>query len=86
MASLGATAVLIYGVMDSPLSQPRNVLGGQVFSAIVAVCITRLFALKSGYGTRLGNDEFHRDVFVNGPLSMSLALLVQFITGTVHPP
>lgn len=27
VASLGATAVLIYGVMESKLAQPRNVIG-----------------------------------------------------------
>lgn len=27
VASLGATAVLLYGVMDSKLAQPRNVIG-----------------------------------------------------------
>jgi hypothetical protein len=91
ITSFGATAVLLYGVSDSPLSQPRNIIGGQTFSAIISVAITRLFALNksgsgSGYGSRLDNTEFHGDVFVNGALSMSTALLVQFITGTVHPP
>lgn len=30
VASLGATAVLLYGVMESKLAQPRNVIGNQM--------------------------------------------------------
>lgn len=31
IGSFGATAVLVYGVIRSPLAQPRNVLGGMFF-------------------------------------------------------
>jgi len=30
IASFGASAVLIYDAIDSPLAQPRNIVGGQV--------------------------------------------------------
>ena len=30
VASLGATAVLLYGVMESKLAQPRNVIANQM--------------------------------------------------------
>ncbi len=30
MALFGASCVLAFGVPDSPLSQPRNIIGGQV--------------------------------------------------------
>jgi len=35
VGSFGASAVLIYGVPNSPLSQPRNLIGGHLLSAIV---------------------------------------------------
>ena len=38
IGSFGATAVLVYGAIRSPLAQPRNVLGGHVLSAIIGVC------------------------------------------------
>ena len=34
LGSFGASAVLIYGEVKSPLAQPRNLVGGHVFSAI----------------------------------------------------
>ncbi len=35
IGSFGASAVLIYGAIRSPLAQPRNLIGGHVFSAII---------------------------------------------------
>jgi len=34
IGSFGASAVLIYGAIRSPLAQPRNLIGGHVFSAV----------------------------------------------------
>jgi len=86
VASFGATAVLIYGAVESPLSQPRNVFGGQIFSAIVAVAITRLFVKDPAYIDHLDNTAFHPAPFINGALCMATAMLVMTMTGTVHPP
>jgi CBS-domain-containing membrane protein len=78
--------VLIYGAIESPLAQPRAVIGGQVISAILGVAITRLFALDSSYIPALDNQAFHYGTFINGALSMSVALLAMFLTSTLHPP
>ncbi|WP_431854333.1 HPP family protein [Azospirillum sp.] len=37
IAPLGATCVLIFAVSDSPLAQPRSVVGGYLVSAVVSV-------------------------------------------------
>ena len=37
IGSFGASAVLIYGAIKSPLAQPRNLLGGHIFSAVIGV-------------------------------------------------
>ncbi len=42
-APLGATAVLVFGVPDSPLAQPRNVIGGNLIAAIVCVTFVQVF-------------------------------------------
>lgn len=86
IASFGATAVLIYGAVDSPLAQPRNVFGGHIISALVGVCITRLFVLDPAYLGHLDNRAFHPATFINGGLSMATAFLAMQITGTTHPP
>lgn len=71
VASFGASAVLLYGVPESKLSQPRNLIGGQVVSAIVGVCV------------RLALDKVQ---WLANALGMSLALLAMQLTQTTHPP
>src|SRR4051812_48279312 len=41
IGSFGASAVLIYGVTNSPLAQPRNLIGGHVVSALVGVTVCK---------------------------------------------
>jgi len=41
LGSFGAAAVLIYGYPNAEFSQPRNVVLGQVISALVGVTVTR---------------------------------------------
>ena len=35
IGSFGASAVLIYGAIKSPLAQPRNLIGGHLISALI---------------------------------------------------
>ena len=37
IGSFGASAVLVYGAVNSPLAQPRNLIGGHILSAIIGV-------------------------------------------------
>ncbi len=37
IGSFGASAVLVYGAIKSPLAQPRNVIGGHILSAFIGV-------------------------------------------------
>ena len=70
VASFGASAVLIYGVPDAPLSQPLNVIFGHTFSAAAGVATFMMFGLtwwSPGVGT-------------------ALALVVMLLTKTTHPP
>lgn len=40
LASFGASAVLVFGVIESKLSQPLNFVGGQTVSAFVGVVVS----------------------------------------------
>jgi hypothetical protein len=40
--SFGASAVLIYGAVRSPLAQPRNLIGGHIISAVIGVTTYKL--------------------------------------------
>lgn len=86
ITSFGASAVLLFGVVESPLSQPRNFLLGHLLSAFIGTAITRLFVLNAGYQSDLDNTEFHPLTFINGALSMATSLLGQLLVGAVHPP
>ncbi len=71
IGSFGASAVLIYGVPQAEFSQPRNVVGGHVISALIGVLVFQ----------SLGNESIWAF-----PLSVSLAIVAQQMTRTVHPP
>lgn len=88
IASFGASAVLCFSTIESPLAQPRHLLGGQILSAVLGVGLQRLFRMANGYrlGDTIGPDELKHVVWINGALAMSLSLLLMQVTGTVHPP
>lgn len=86
ITSFGASAVLLFGVIESPVGQPRNFVLGHFISALVGTAITRLWVLNASYQGYLDNAEFHPSTFVNGGLSMATSLLAMLITGTAHPP
>ena len=71
IGSFGASAVLIYGAGNSPFSQPRNLIGGHVISAIVGVVSYKLF---------LGNIVFC------SAFAVATAILIMQMTLTLHPP
>ncbi|MCJ1304681.1 hypothetical protein MMC08_007494 [Hypocenomyce scalaris] len=86
VTSFGASAVLVFGVIESPLAQPRNVVLGHFVSALIGTAITRLFVLNARYMGYLDNSAFHGTTFINGGLSMATSLLGQQMIGAVHPP
>ncbi|AYN67503.1 HPP family protein [Euzebyella marina] len=71
IGSFGATGVLIYGAIHSPLAQPRNLMGGHIFSAIVGVSVALL----------LGDI-----LWLAAALSVAISILVMQISKTLHPP
>lgn len=80
----GATAVLVFGVMGGPLSQPRQVFFGHVIGATCGVCISKLFI---GIQQHWASDEQQLAVhWVSGATAMAFSLFFMQITGTIHPP
>jgi hypothetical protein len=77
VASLGATAILDYQTIQSPLAQPRSSILGHVFAAVVGVGVTKLFMLRS---------DFESLRWIAGAVCTALASLVMGLTNTVHPP
>ena len=71
IGSFGASAVLIYGAIKSPLAQPRNLLGGHVISALVGVTAFKLLTPHP---------------WLAAALAVSLSIAVMHATKTLHPP
>ncbi|KAI8687493.1 hypothetical protein NCS55_00000800 [Fusarium keratoplasticum] len=86
ITSFGASAVLLFCAIESPLAQPRNFVLGHFVSALAGTAITRLFVLNPYYHVFLDEGGFHANVFVNGGISMATSALGQFLIGAVHPP
>ncbi|MDK2771114.1 MAG: HPP family protein [Flavobacterium sp.] len=71
IGSFGASCVLVYGVIESPLAQPRNLIGGHFISAIIGVTIQKLIP----------------DIlWLAAPLAVALSIILMQITKTLHPP
>lgn len=77
IASFGASAILDYNVIRSPLSQPRNVIVGHTLAAIIGVGISKLFQLS---------PDFEHIQWVAGAVGCACASLVMTLTNTIHPP
>jgi CBS domain-containing membrane protein len=71
IGSFGASSVLIYGIINSPLAQPRNLVGGHLVCAIVGVTVHKLIP---------------GEVWLAAALSVSLSIVLMQITKTLHPP
>lgn len=71
IGSFGASAVLIYGAVRSPLAQPRNVLGGHVISAIIGVTAYQWLGIYP---------------WLAPAVAVSSAIAVMHLTRTLHPP
>lgn len=71
IGSFGASAVLIYGAIRSPLAQPRNLLGGHIISAFIGVTAFQL----------LGGEPW-----LAAAIAVSTSIAVMLLTGTLHPP
>lgn len=70
IAPFGATCVLLFAAPDSPLAQPRAVVGGHCIATAIALAV--LTTVGGGW-----------DV---APLAVGLAIGAMVLTRTVHPP
>lgn len=70
-APLGATCALVFGLPTAPVSQPRNVIGGHILSALAGLVVFSV----SGQTT-----------WLTMALAIGLAMVAMAVTRTYHPP
>ena len=71
IGSFGASAVLLFAVKDSPLSQPRNLIMGHILSALIGVTSYKLFSF---------------DIYLCAAIAVSTSILLMQLTSSLHPP
>ncbi|MGA7748727.1 MAG: HPP family protein [Gallionella sp.] len=71
IGSFGASAVLVYGAVRSPLAQPRNLIGGHVLSAIVGVLCWKFLS---------------ENIWLAESAAVATSIAVMHATRTLHPP
>lgn len=71
IGSFGASAVLVYAAIKSPLAQPRNLIGGHIISGLVGVACYQMFG---------------QTIWIAAALGVSLAIAAMLATKTLHPP
>jgi len=71
IGAFGASAVLIYGAIKSPLAQPRNLIGGHIISAVVGVTCYKLFPSQ---------------IWLASSPAIATAIAIMHATKTLHPP
>ncbi len=72
IGSFGASAVLVYGAIKTPLAQPRNLMGGHILSGIVGVASYKLLG--------------HINMPLAAAVAVSFAIMLMHATKTLHPP
>lgn len=70
MASLGASALLVFALPGSPMAQPWAVVAGNTLSALVGIAIIHVV----------------QEPLLAMPLAASLSILGMFILRCLHPP
>ncbi len=71
IGSFGASAVLLFGAVKSPLAQPPNLLGGHMISALIGVAAYQLLSAHA---------------WLASGLAVATAIAAMHATKTLHPP
>jgi CBS-domain-containing membrane protein len=71
IGSFGASAVLIYGAIRSPLAQPRNLIGGHIISAAIGVTAFKLLPAP---------------LWLTSAIAVATSIAIMHATKTLHPP
>lgn len=70
LGSFGASCVLVFGFIESPFAQPRNVIVGHFLSSLTGLVFLNLFGAQ----------------WWSMALAVAVAIALMMATRTVHPP
>jgi CBS-domain-containing membrane protein len=70
LGPIGASCLLIFGAHNGPFSQPRQIIGGHLFSTFASLVIW---------------DIFGRNYLTIG-ITLAIVIILMVLTSTIHPP
>lgn len=70
MAPFGATAVLVFGLPQSPLAQPKNVIFGHLITAVIGIVFSQYVGVTP----------------VSLAIATGLGITCMLVSKTTHPP
>lgn len=70
MAPFGATAVIVFGLPQSPLAQPKNVILGHLLTALIGLCFLQFVGVSP----------------LSLAAATGVAVSAMLLTKTTHPP
>ncbi len=70
MAPFGATMVILFGLRESPLAQPRNIIVGHLLTTLIGLIVMNLIGVSA----------------LSMGLAVGLAVTLMLATKTTHPP
>lgn len=70
MAPFGATAVLVFGLPQSPLAQPKNVIFGHLITAVIGIAFSQYVGVTT----------------VSLAIATGLGITCMLVSKTTHPP
>jgi CBS-domain-containing membrane protein len=70
LGPIGASCLLIFGAHNGPFSQPRHIIGGHFIATFASLAIL---------------DMFGRSFLTIG-ITLAVAIIIMFLTNTIHPP
>ena len=71
IGSFGASAVLVFGAIESPMAQPRNLIGGHIIPATIGVASYQLM---------------HNHIWLAAAIAVATAIAAMHASKTLHPP
>lgn len=71
IASFGASAVMVFGAVESQFAQPRNLVGGHLISAFIGVSAYQLFGSHP---------------WLAAAVAVATSTALMQLTATLHPP
>ncbi|KAF2111946.1 HPP family-domain-containing protein [Lophiotrema nucula] len=78
--AFAGSVILCYGAIDSPFAQPRALILGHLFSAIVGMIVYEILIATRGWAYTSGT------FWILPGLAVGVSLVVMHLTNTMHPP